>query len=455
MKRTAVINVVGLTSALLEQNMPFLSRWASEQRKVSVVDPVLPAVTCTAQSTYLTGQWPSEHGIVANGWLFRDEQEIKLWRQSNHLVQAPKIWEVAKGQNPAFTCANMFWWYNMYSSVDYCVTPRPQYLADGRKMPDCYSYPMDIRSRLQQELGTFPLFSFWGPNTNIRSSQWIARASMKVHDWYDPTMMLIYLPHLDYNLQRHGQADPSVQKDLLEIDTVLKELITFFERKAVEVTVLSGYGITNAHQPIHLNRLFREHGLLSIREERGLELLDVGTSRAVAMADHQIAHIYIRDEADIPLVQSLLEQVDGIELLLDEAGKKGHHLDHERSGELVAVADQDSWFTYYYWLDDDKAPDFARMVDIHKKPGYDPVEMFLDPKKKLIYPRIALKVLKKKLGFRMLMDVIPLTADLVKGSHGRTMVAHEDKPVFINRQGAPAQLAATQVFDWLLKGIEL
>ena len=455
MQKTAIINVVGLSSDLLQQNMPFLSKWSQNNQKVSVINPVLPAVTCTAQSTYLTGKYPSEHGIVANGWYFKDECELKLWRQSSHLVQAPKIWEVAREKNPNFTCANMFWWYAMNSSVDYVVTPRPQYFADGRKMPDCYSFPMDIRTRLNKELGPFPLFNFWGPQTNISSSKWIADASKKVHEWYNPDMTLVYLPHLDYNLQRHGQKHPSVQQDLKEIDTVCKDLIEYFERKQVAVTVLSGYGISNANKPIHINRILRKHHLISFREERGLEFLDPGTCRAVALADHQIAHIYIKNKQDIPLVKSILEQVEGIELLLNETNKKAYHLDHERSGDLVAIADKDSWFTYYYWLDDKKAPDFARIIDIHKKPGYDPVEMFLDPKKWLIYPRIALKVLQKKLGFRMLMDVIPLDAALVKGSHGRTDIPDKDKPVFISKMNTPDKMEAVEVFDWLLKQVYL
>lgn len=455
MKKLAVINVVGLTADLLSQNMPFLSQWAKDQKRVSTINPVLPAVTCTAQSTYLTGKYPNEHGIVANGWYFKEECEVKLWRQSNHLVQAPKIWEVAKAKNPEFTCANMFWWYNMYSSVDYCVTPRPQYFADGRKMPDCYSFPLEIRHRLQKELGMFPLFNFWGPNTSIKSSRWIADASMRVHDWYDPNLMLIYLPHLDYNLQRHGQEHPSVQKDLLEIDTVCKDLIQYFEQKDVEVVVLSEYGITNANQPIHINRLLRKHGYINVREERGLEFLDPGTSRAFALADHQIAHIYVKNPEDLPEVKALLEQEKGIELLLDEEGKKEYHINHERSGDLVAVADAKSWFTYYYWLEDAKAPDFARIIDIHKKPGYDPVEMFTDPKKSFITLRIIWKVLKKKLGFRMLMDVIPLDATLVQGSHGRIHTQDKDKPVFISSLDTPNQLEPTAVFEYLLKGLNL
>ncbi|MBB4080660.1 putative AlkP superfamily pyrophosphatase or phosphodiesterase [Lewinella aquimaris] len=451
MQQVAIIDIVGLSADLIGEDTPFLKQW-SAGRKVTTVDPALPAVTTTAQTSYLTGKYPRDHGIVANGWLFRDEQEIKLWRQSNHLVKSPKIWEVARERDPSFTVANMFWWYNMYSSVDYCVTPRPQYLADGRKMPDCYSYPMDLRERLQKELGTFPLFSFWGPRTNIVSSRWIADAAMRVYDWHQPTMNLVYLPHLDYNLQRYGQDHPSVRQDLREIDGVVKDLIEFYEGNGVEVMVLSEYGITNVDRPVHINRILREAGLISVREERGTELLDVGTCRAVAMADHQIAHIYIKDPADIPHVRALLQRVPGIGQLLDEEGKKLHKIDHPRSGELVAVADDRSWFTYYYWLDDARAPDYARTVDIHKKPGYDPVEMFLDPEKKLLIPRIALKVAGKKLGFRTLMDVVPLNADLVKGSHGFLGGKDGDKPVFISAMDTPDRLAAPEVFDWLLRG---
>jgi hypothetical protein len=118
--------------------------------------------------------------------------------------------------------------------------------------------------------------------------------------------------------------------------------------------------------------------------------------------------------------------------------KKQFGVDHERSGELVAIADVGAWFTYYYWFDDDGAPDFARTVDIHRKPGYDPVELFIDPQIKLPRLKVAGKVLKKKLGFRTLMDVIPLDAGLVRGSHGRLPTVDEDYPVLI---GTRASLA--------------
>ncbi len=452
MHKTVVIDVVGLTPALIK-SMPFVAEW-SAQAKITSITPVLPAVTCSAQATYLTGKYPDEHGIVGNGWYFEEEAEVKFWRQSNKLVQAEKIWERAKKLDSTFTCANMFWWYNMYSSVDYSVTPRPQYLADGRKMPDCYSQPSDLRDKLQAKLGTFPLFDFWGPRTTIKSSQWIAEASKLVEDMHNPTLTLIYLPHLDYNFQRYGTQHPSIAKDLVEIDAVCKDLITFYEKKGAQVVLLSEYGITDVKYPVHLNKILRKAGYLNIREERGLELLDAGASKAFAVADHQICHIYINDKSEISKVKMLLEGVEGIELLLDEEGKKKYHLNHSRSGDLVAVASKDAWFTYYYWLDDAKAPDFARIVDIHKKIGYDPVEMLVNPNIKALPLVVGWKLLKKKLGFRMLMDLIPLDATLIRGSHGRIPEGEQDRPLIISKNKNLLKentIAPTQVFDILLR----
>ncbi len=430
MNQTAVINIVGLSSTLLKHKDLFLTQWI-EKKQVSKIKPVLPAVTCAAQSTYLTGKWPNEHGIVANGWYFKDECEVKLWRQSNHLVQAPKIWDIAKSKDSNFTCSNMFWWYNMYSNADFNVTPRPQYRADGQKKPDCYSKPEGLRDRLQAELGTFPLFNFWGPNTSIKSTKWIADASKLVHNWHEPTLQLVYLPHLDYVLQKHSN-EQVILKDLKELDAVCKDLITFYESKNVKVTLLSEYGITPVKGPIHINRLLRKEGYLKLREENGLELLDTGECDAFAMADHQIAHVYIKNKSKLQDIKALLEKVPEIDLVLDAESQKDYHLNHERSGDLVVVAKPEYWFTYYYWLDDSKAPDFARMVDIHKKPGYDPVELFTDPKKKFMLGRIVFKLLKKKLGFRTLLNVIPLDASLVKGSHGAVNIDEAYYPVFIN-----------------------
>ena len=430
MQKTVVINVVGLTKRLIGEHTPFIKSFL-EEGKSTLITPVVPAVTCSAQTTYLTGKYPSEHGIVGNGWYFKDECEVKFWKQSNKLVQSDKIWDELKKANPDFTCANHFWWYNMYSTADYSTTPRPNYLADGRKIPDFYSHPAELRDTLQKELGTFPLFHFWGPKTTIKSSQWIADAAIKTDELHNPTLTFVYLPHLDYNLQRHGLNLDVISKDLSEIDTVVKQLVTYYQKQNTSIVLLSEYGITNVNNPIHLNRVLRIEGLLSIRIERGLELLDAGASAAFAVADHQIAHIYLNDLTLKSQVIKLLEKVKGVEKVLYGEALKEVNLSHGRCGDIVVVADATSWFTYYFWLDDALAPDYARMVDIHKKPGYDPVEMLTDPADKLVMAKVIGKLLKKKMGFRTVLDIIPLKAELVKGSHGRIPEDRDDYPIFI------------------------
>jgi predicted AlkP superfamily pyrophosphatase or phosphodiesterase len=292
----------------------------------------------------------------------------------------------------------------------------------------------NVRDDLQAKLGQFPLFNFWGPNTKIESSEWIADSAIHTENEYSPTLSLVYLPHLDYNLQRVGPGHPDVEKDLEEIDRVCGKLIDFYEEKGVRVIVLSEYGIDAANRPVHLNRMLREEGYITVREEMGGEILIPGTSRAFAVADHQIAHIYIENPEDIERIKKLIEDVPGVDHVLDEAGKKEYHLNHSRSGELIAIAEPDAWFTYYYWLDDSKAPDFAPTVDIHTKPGYDPAELLIDPAIRLPMVKAGLRLLQKKLGFRYKMDLIPIDGSGVKGSHGRIPDVSEKAPLVATHQ---------------------
>ncbi len=448
LQKTVVINVVGLSKSVIGEHTPFIRQWM-EKNSMASVQPMLPAVTTSVQSTYLTGKWPAEHGVVGNGWYDHKDCEIKFWKQSNKLVGGEKIWDFLRKKDSSFTCANMFWWYNMYSTVDYSVTPRPNYLADGRKLPDCYSHPADLRDHLQRELGQFPLFQFWGPGANIKSSEWIARASMITDDKYDPTLTLIYLPHLDYCLQKFGPNINTIKNELQEIDNVVRDLVAFYEKKGARIIVLSEYGITGVDRPVHLNRILRANGWLGIRVERGLELLDAGASKAFAVADHQIAHVYLNDASIADKVRSVLENTPGVALVLDRGQQASHNINHERAGDFVVMADEHSWFTYYFWEDDAKAPDYARVVDIHKKPGYDPVEMFMTSKL-----RAAYKLLRKKAALRYVMDVIPLDATLVKGSHGRVNTPEEFHPVLIGQHAdISGSLPATAVFDIISKTV--
>ena len=453
MHKTVVLNVVGLVPSLVGPLTPRIAAFVDRARSVPI-DPVIPAVTATAHATYLTGKLPAEHGAVGNGWYFRDRDEVKFWRQSNALVQGPKIWDVARAMDPGFTCANLCWWFNMNSTVDYLLTPRPMYPSDGRKIPDCYTKPMGLRDELQRELGQFPLFQFWGANASIVSSKWIADAARIFEERFDPTLTLVYLPHLDYGLQKYGPDLTWVAKDLQEIDEVTGDLIAFYERRGARVLLVSEYGIMPVSRPVHLNRVFRQKGWLSWREELGREMLDPGTCRAFAVADHQIAHIYVNDPAILDEVRAVTEATEGVGRVLDEAGKRELGLDHERSGELVALAEPDAWFTYYYWLDDAKAPDYARTVDIHQKPGYDPAELFLDPADRFVKARAGLALLKKTLGFRYLLEVVPLDASYVKGSHGIPTARAEDGPMLVSSRPdllPEDALKATDVFGVMLR----
>jgi predicted AlkP superfamily pyrophosphatase or phosphodiesterase len=437
MTPTLVLNVVGLTPGLLPHapNLQALARSGA----VRPLTTVLPAVTTTVQSTLLTGLLPRDHGIVANGWYFRDLSEIWLWRQSNRLVSGEKVWEAAKRRDPSFTCAKLFWWYNMYSSADIAITPRPMYLADGRKLPDIYTHPAKLRDELQGTLGEFPLFRFWGPGADIESSRWIARSALHVLEQQRPTLTLVYLPHLDYDLQRFGPNHPGIPAQVAAVDALCGPLIEKARALGAQVVVLSEYGITEVSRPIHINRALREAGWLKVRTERGRELLDAGASEAFAVADHQLAHVYVSRPELVPEVAACLKSLPGVEKVMDALGKQAAGLDHPRSGELVAVACADSWFTYYHFLDDARAPDFARTVEIHRKPGYDPAELVFDPKIRLPKLAVAARLARKALGMRYLMDVIGLDATVVRGSHGRPTDREEDGPLFITT--APELLA--------------
>jgi predicted AlkP superfamily pyrophosphatase or phosphodiesterase len=452
MKRTVVLNVVGLTRSLISEHTPNLRSLLSTSANIKTITP---AVTCSVQSTYLTGKLPSEHGIVGNGWYFRDLSEVLFWRQSNRLVQSEKIWHIAKRRDPSFTCANNFWWYNMVTDADWAVTPRPLYCADGKKLPDCYSVPPELRYKFNKEFGQFPLFKFWGPATSIISSEWIGKAAMSIEEMFKPVLNLVYLPHLDYVLQKVG-PDGDIKKDLSEIDDLCGRLINFFHERGCRVVVLSEYGITPVKNVIHPNRILRNAGYLALKVDLDREYPDFGRCRAFAVSDHQVAHIYIQNKADITAVKGLFKNIDGIEHILDEEGKKEFGLNHMRSGELVLISKSDSWFTYYYWEDPLRAPDYARTVNIHAKPGYDPCELFIDPEITLPKLKIAWTLLKKILGFRYLMDVIPLDASLVKGSHGRVTDDDDNGPIFMTTEPkflTAQTIKAQEIFALLLEHV--
>ncbi len=461
-----VLDVVGMTPRLLA-HMPNVSAIG---RPVPIT-PVLPAVTCSMQATMLTGLPPSGHGIVGNGWFFRDLGEVWLWRQGHGLIQGETVWDASRRVRPDLKVANLCWWYAMGASADWTVTPRPVYHADGRKSPDCYTRPPALHDELTGELGPFPLFQFWGPGAGIASSEWIGRAAELVLDRHRPDLSLVYLPHLDYDLQRHGPDGAEAVAAAREVDAVAGRLIDAARAQGAAVVALSEYGITPARQPVDVNRALRRAGLLEVFAQRGgrgdqgrasgragrareMEYLDPYASAAFAVADHQLAHVYVRDPGLVDKVAALLRELPGVEEVLDGDGKRAAGLDHERAGELVAVAVPGAWFTYYYWLDEARAPDFARTVEIHRKPGYDPAELFMDPADRLVRARAGMALARKMAGLRYTMSVVSLDPSHVRGTHGRIPDDPATGPVLLCSEPVSVTqetLAATEIKSLLLR----
>jgi predicted AlkP superfamily pyrophosphatase or phosphodiesterase len=453
-----LINAVGLTPRLLA-HAPRLSALA----KAGWVRPlreVLPAVTCTVQATLLTGQAAAGHGIVANGWLWRDTGEVRFWQQSNRLLQAEPLYQTARRraarQGRPFRAAKLFWWFNQGAAVEWSVTPKPHYGADGNKVFGIHGSPPGLTGRLEKQLGPFPFHTFWGPSAGLPCTLWIARCAAEVLHSERPDLALVYLPHLDYDPQRFGPDGCDLPRLVRELDDACAPLLEAATAAGARVWVVSEYGHVAVRRAVLPNRALRQAGLLAVRPGPFGEVLDTFESRAVAVCDHQLAHVYVRDAEDVPRVRDLLAALPGVARVAEGEERAELGLDHPRSGELVALSERDAWFAYPFWLDDRLAPDYARTVDIHRKPGYDPCELFFDPR--LWWPRgrALLRLVQKKLGFRTLFDVVPLDAGLVRGSHGLAAADPRDGALLLGDGPAPADnLPMTAVRDLVLEALRL
>jgi predicted AlkP superfamily pyrophosphatase or phosphodiesterase len=458
MQPLVVLNTVGLTPRLLA-HAPRLQALAKRgwQRPLH---EVAPAVTCTAQATMLTGCTAEGHGIVGNGWLFRDTGEVRFWQQSNHLLQAEPLYVTARQrrrqQGKAFRCAKLFWWFNQGAPVDISVTPKPHYGADGNKAFDILSTPESWAGELQRQLGKFPFTTFWGPMAGLPCTQWIARCASEIVRREKPDLTLVYLPHLDYDTQRFGPQGCDLPRLVRELDDACATLLDAAQTIGARVWIVNEYAHVGVQRPVEPNRVLRKAGLLSVRHGPFGEQLETFESRAFAVCDHQLAHVYVKDAADVPRVKDALAGLAATALAGEERSTIG--LRHTRAGDIVLLAQPDSWFAYPFWLDDKQAPDYARTVNIHAKPGYDPCELFFDPK--LWWPkgRAMRRLAQKILGFRTLFDVVPLDPTLVKGSHGLPGTGRQpmDWPVLIGDGPAPtgAEVPMPAVRDLILEALE-
>ena len=459
MPPVVLINAVGLTPRLLK-HAPRLQAIANASWSVPMAE-VLPAVTCAAQATLLTGQPVDRHGVVANGWLFRDTNEVRFWQQSNRLLQAEPLYATAKRRaakrGAAFTSAKLFWWFNQGADVDLSVTPKPWYGVDGNKAFDVSGTPAEFPEALKAKLGDFPFPAFWGPMAGLASTKWIANCAAETLKLHRPELTMVYLPHLDYEPQRRGPSGCDMPKLVKELDTATAPLLDEAKKIGAEVWVVSEYGHCDVDTPVYLNRLLRTAGLLTVRHGPFGEQLDTFESRAFAVVDHQLAHVYVRKPEDLPRVRELLQGLPGMAEVLVGGERAKYQLDHERSGEIVVLARPKAWFAYPFWLDNSHAPDYARAVAIHNKPGFDPCELFFDPKFSIPKLHAATRLLQKKLGFRTIFDLTPLDAGIVKGSHGLIAADPQDAAILIGHGPKPGgeRVPMTAVKELILGALGL
>jgi predicted AlkP superfamily pyrophosphatase or phosphodiesterase len=451
-----LILTVGLTNKLLPHARRLQA--LAEQGWSRELSEIVPAVTCSAQATILTGKLPQEHGVVGNGWLFRETQEVRFWQQSNSLIQTEPIYttarKAAEARGETFRAAKLFWQFNQGADCELSVTPKPYYGADGSKAFGITGTPDGLSDKLEEKCGPFPFASYWGPMAGLPSSAWIAQAAAGVVLNEHPDLTLVYLPHLDYDPQRFGPSGCDLPRLVGELDDACEPLLDAAKNIGARVWVVSEYGLVDVQRPVLINRKLREAGLLTVRPGPFGDILETFLSRAFAVVDHQVAHIYVKHAADLQKTRELVEALPGVAKVYAGEERAEIGLNHSRAGELVALAEPDAWFAYPFWLDDRRAPDFAPTIDIHRKPGYDPCELLFNPK--LLWPkgRAALRLAQKKLGFRSLFDIVPLDPTLIRGSHGLPTAA--DRPLLIGDGPAPGDhLALTDVHGLLLNALRV
>ena len=400
-KYYVVLDIVGLDVSHLSSGLiPTISNIANNG-EYGYLKPVFPSVTSTVQASVLSGEYPSKHGIISNGLYDRENRQVLFWEQSAKLVQTERIWDVLKKKNSDIKTAVLFWQNTMFANSDYVITPRPIHLENGSMDMWCYSRPPNYYEEVAQNIGEFDLYSYWGPFSSFKSTEWISKSVEYTLEKITPNLLFAYLPQLDYSSQKYGPNSSQVVEDLKKIDEIVNSILKRIEKLGLidetEFMLFSEYAFNNVSGAIPVNRILRESGLLATRTIKDKEYIDFEYSKAFAVADHQVAHIFVNKPEDKIYVKEILKEVQGIERICDDKEKQYLKIDNSRSGDLIAISRRDKWFSYYWWKDDDKAPSFTKTVDIHRKPGFDPLELFIDPQKKSI----------------------PFDTSLIKGSHGR------------------------------------
>jgi predicted AlkP superfamily pyrophosphatase or phosphodiesterase len=416
--------------------MPHLIELTRRGEQATLV-PSFPAVTWPVQANMLTGRPPSVHGVVANGFFWRDRGEVEMWTAWNKVIMAPQIWDTLHNCDPPVTSAVWFPMLSKGCGADYVCMPAPIHNPDGSESLWCYTKPQQLYGELRDRLGHFPLQHFWGPLANIKSTSWIAESAIDAAGRFQPSFFYVYLPHLDYAAQKTGPDSVGALQAVRDLDQVIgrmaSEMSAAYQDGNPTWLVASEYVIVDVNHVSYPNRVLRHAGLLRVTEHDDGEHLDLAASEAWALVDHQFSHIFVRDRAPsvIKQVRELFSTESGIDQVLSGSERDNYSLNHERSGDVILISTPESWQAYYWWLDDARAPRFARTVDIHAKPGYDPVELHFDPATK----------------------GIPLDATLIRGSHGAPPHGAGQEGVLIS--STAGTIGADQLHDVDVAGVVL
>ncbi len=458
------LSVAGLRSKDIDQaTTPTLHAWANRGALAELV-PTFPCVTSCVQASMWTGTPPAAHGVIANGFYQRDRRAVEFWVGRNDMIAGEQVWDAVHATRPGFSSAVWHGQNIKGAGADFIVTPAPIHEPDGTTKLWCYSKPDGLYQRLLDDMGHFPLQHYWGPIANIESTRWILGAAHWLIEKHAPNLHWIYVPHLDYAAQKFGPNSAEERAALVEFDQELARLAGRVAESSIGedvVYLVAGeYAMTDVAGVVYPNRVLREAGLLSTRVEEGSEYIDFAHTPAFAMVDHQFAHVYTNPaepraqwnpdlwgarastqspgfltipHGDMTKIADLFRDREGIAGVYVGDDRNIVGLKHERAGDIILVAEDTHWFAYYWWLDDAAAPPFARTVDIHNKPGYDPVELFLDPKTK----------------------GIPLDAELVKGSHGVPATEPQHRTALICSVQSDAVVSGRAYRDTDIKRITL
>ena len=373
-RKLLVIDVAAMGYDLLRNN----GRLGLSGLAIQSTQSIFPAVTCAVQASFRTASPPGDHGMVSNGLYFKPLSRVMFWEQSSKLVQGRRIWDTFAERGG--TVGMMFWQQSLGENADLVLSPAPIHKHHGGMIQDCHAKPGDLYQKMCKRVGSkFQLRHYWGPMASVKSGDWIAKTACEVlkDSELAPELLLMYLPTLDYDLQRFGPDHPKASKAVAALMSQLDMLITAARARGYEIVIFGDYAIAPTQGlAVFPNQALAEAGLFATRRIGRMLYPNFHQCPAMAVVDHEIAHVYLGNLADVEKIYRVMSELPGVASVKwgEEIEKAG--LNNPNCGELILTAAPGRWFAYPWWHDAKEAPDYAGHIDIHNKPGFDPCELF-------------------------------------------------------------------------------